>query len=372
MKLSDIPTPAYVIDREKLEGNLRILSRVEKDTGCRILLAQKAFSCYRYYPLIGQYISGTAASGLYEARLSHEEMGKENHVFCPAYTAEEFPEIAEMCDHIVFNSLAQISKFAPLCGPKNSIGLRVNPEFSTQGGGIYDPCAEGSRMGVRAADLEREGLPACVEGLHMHTLCEQGAEDFAATAAVFEERFGKYLKGLRWVNFGGGHHITKEGYDLGLLEKTVRHFADAYGVQVYLEPGEAVALNAGTLRTRVLEIVRNGMDIAILDCSAECHMPDVLEMPYRPPLPGSGMPGEKRYAYRLSSRTCLAGDVIGDYSFDSPLREGDVLTFGDMAIYTMVKNNTFNGMPLPAIAEKDGEECTVIKSFGYDDFKRRV
>lgn len=370
MKLSDLPTPAYVIDEEKLIKNLEILKGVEKRTGCKILLAQKAFSCYAFYPLISQYISGTTASGLYEARLSHEEFQGENHVYCPAYLDEEFDEIAQICDHIVFNSFAQLQKFAPRAG-KASVGLRINPQFSTQGGGIYDPCAPFSRLGISKENF-RPDLLAGVEGLHIHTLCEQGAEPLAATVEAFEKDFGSFLSRMKWLNLGGGHHITKEGYDIGLLEKTVKRLSDGYGVQVYLEPGEAVALDAGRLQTRVLEIVRNGMDIAILDSSAECHMPDVLEMPYRPPLLGSGKAGEKAYTYRLSSRTCLAGDVIGDYSFDKPLKEGDLLIFGDMAIYTMVKNNTFNGMPLPTIAKKCGDRYEILKTFGYTDFKTRL
>ncbi|MDE6868328.1 MAG: carboxynorspermidine decarboxylase [Clostridia bacterium] len=370
MKLSDLPTPVYAIDEDKLKKNLEILNGVERRTGCKILLAQKAFSCFYFYPLISKYLSGTTASGLYEAKLSSEYFGKENHVFCPAYQDGEIDEIAELCTHIVFNSFAQLKKFLPRV--KNaSAGLRINPGFSTQGGGIYDPCAPFSRLGVTKANFNEDLLDG-VEGFHIHTLCEQGAEDLAATVESFEKDFGKYFKNLKWLNLGGGHHITKEGYNLALLEKTVKRLSQTYGLQIYLEPGEAVALNAGYLHTRVLEIVKNGMDIAILDCSAECHMPDVLEMPYRPPLLGAGQAGKKKFTYRLSSRTCLAGDVLGDYSFDKPLKEGDILTFGDMAIYTMVKNNTFNGMPLPAIAVVRGDDYGIIKSFGYADFKERL
>ena len=370
MKFENLPTPVYVIDEEKLERNLEALANVEKRAGCKILLAQKAFSCYAFYPLIARYLSGTASSGLFEARLSFEEFGKENHVYCPAYLDSEIEEIAAICDHIVFNSIAQFEKFSRRINGK-SAGLRINPEFSTQGGGIYDPCAPNSRLGVIKAHL-KNGLPSGIEGLHMHTLCEQGAEDLLATVQSFENDFGGLLKGLKWLNLGGGHHITKAGYNVSLLEKTVKSLSDKYGVQIYLEPGEAVALNAGYLHAKTLEIVENGINIAILDASAECHMPDVLEMPYRPPLLNSGAAGEKKYLYRLSSRTCLAGDVIGDYSFDNPLKEGDILTFEDMAIYTMVKNNTFNGMPLPAIAVKRGGNYEIIKSFGYSDFKSRL
>ena len=365
-----LPTPVYIIDEDALTKNLEILNGVQKRTGCKILLAQKAFSAYAFYPLISKYLSGTTASGLYEARLADEHFEGENHVYCPAYLDGEFDEIAAICDHIVFNSFNQLQKFAPRAGGA-SIGLRVNPMFSTQGGGIYDPCAPFSRLGVTKNNL-RPDLMECVEGLHIHTLCEQGAEDLAATVELFERDFGEYLPGMNWLNLGGGHHITKAGYNIDLLERTIMRLADRYSVDIYLEPGEAVALNAGYLKTRVLDIVNNGMDIAILDSSAECHMPDVLEMPYRPPLDGGAPAGEKAHTYRLASRTCLAGDVIGDYSFDTPLHEGDILTFGDMAIYTMVKNNTFNGMPLPAIARKSGKNYEIIKTFGYADFKSRL
>lgn len=366
-----LPTPAYVIDEAALVRNLEILAALERQTGCKVLLAQKAFSAYRLYPLIGRYLSGTTASGLFEARLGREEMNKENHVYCPAYLDGEFDEIAELCDHIVFNSFAQKEKFFAR-RKQASVGLRVNPECSTQEHAIYDPCAPGSRLGVTRANFREDCLEG-VEGLHFHTLCEQNADALEVTVAAFERNFGPFLKGMRWLNLGGGHHITRADYDRERLARIVCRLADTYGVQIYLEPGEAVALHAGTLLTTVLELVDNGVQTAILDASAACHMPDVLEMPYRPPLQGAGKPGEKPYCYRLASRTCLAGDVIGDYSFDAPLAEGDLLTFEDMAIYTMVKNNTFNGMNLPAIflRRTDGR-CEFVKSFGYRDFKERL
>ena len=370
MQLSQIPTPVYVIDEDKLIKNLEILAGVQENTGCKILLAQKAFSCYHFYPLIAKYLAGATASGLYEAKLAHEGMGGENHVFCPAYLESEFGEIAEICDHIVFNSVAQVKKFAPLAKGR-SLGLRINPEHSTQLSPIYDPCAAGSRLGVTKAAFSEDVL-SFLEGFHIHPLCEQGAEDMISTVRAFEKNFGQYFKNLKWLNLGGGHHITKQGYDIPLLESEIKRLSDKYGVQIYLEPGEAIALNAGYLYTKVLEIVHNGIDIAILDSSAECHMPDVLEMPYRPPLKDSGEAGEKKYTCRLSSRTCLAGDVIGDYSFDKPLKCGDTLRFDDMAIYSMVKNNTFNGMPLPAIAKVKNGEYSIIKTFGYADFKGRL
>ena len=387
--MEQLPTPCYVVEEAKIEKNLQILRGVMDRTGARILLAQKAFSMYSLYPLIGRYLSGATASGLYEARLGMEEMvqplrrlGKEceNHVFSPAFRKEEFDRILEYCDHIVFNSLKQVERFAPQareCG--KSVGLRVNPQCSTQEGHpIYDPCAPGSRLGATKETLiktlkEADSLLSLIDGLHFHTLCEQDADALEETLLAVEEAFGEFLPHMKWVNFGGGHHITKEGYDIERLERCIKRVQDQYGLTVYLEPGEAVALNAGYLVTTVLETMHNHMDIAILDTSAACHMPDVLEMPYRPPLMDSGEPGQKAYTYRLGGPTCLAGDIIGDYSFDHPLREGDRLYFQDMAIYSMVKNNTFNGMPLPSIAllRKDGS-CKLVKQFGYEDFKGRL
>lgn len=380
MELCKLPTPCYVVDEEKLIHNLTILQKVEQDTGCHILLAQKAFSFFYSYPLIGKYISGTTASGLYEARLGMEEMGKENHVFCPAYKKEEIEELDRICDHIIFNSAGQYEKFHELCA-NSSIGIRINPECSTQEGhAIYDPCAYGSRLGMTLEQLgkwleeKHKGcLPKDVEGLHFHTLCEQNADDLKKTLDAVEEKFAPLLLQIKWLNMGGGHHITREDYDIELLKDCIRHMKETYGVEVYLEPGEAIALNAGYLITEVLDKVKNSLEILILDASAACHMPDVLEMPYRPPLKDGGEPGEKAYTYRLSSATCLAGDVIGDYSFDKEIKIGDKLLFEDMAIYSMVKNNTFNGMPLPAIAiQKAGGDCQIVKTFGYKDFKERL
>ena len=377
MRRDELRTPCYIIDEDKLENNLRILKSVEEDTGARILLAQKAFSCFYEYPLIGNYISGATASGLYEARLGHEEMGKENHVFSPAYRTEDIIELNEICDHIIFNSVAQLLKHHKAC-TKASIGLRVNPECSTQDGhDIYDPCAPGSRLGVTLLQLEeaiQDGLDInLLEGLHFHTLCEQNSDDLAKTLEAFEDKFGKYLYQMKWLNMGGGHHITREDYDIELLKACIVRIKEKYNVQVYLEPGEAIALNAGYLDTTVMDIVSNGdYKILILDASAACHMPDVLEMPYRPPLKDSGQAGEKEFTYRLSSCTCLAGDVIGDYSFDREIKVGDRLEFQDMAIYSMVKNNTFNGMPLPDIAVTKAGDYKVIRSFEYSSFKNRL
>ena len=373
LTINNVKTPCYVIDEAALVKNLEILRDVEKKAGCRILLAQKVFSNYAFYPLIGRYISGAAASGLYEARLAHEELRGENHVFCPAYKDAELDELLDICDHIIFNSFAQWKKFRERAlSHGGSFGIRINPECSTQEHGIYDPCAPGSRLGVTLANFEPDELEG-ISGLHFHTLCEQDSDALAATLKAVEERFGEYLYKMKWLNMGGGHHITRDDYDRELLISEIKRIKEKYGIEVYLEPGEAVALNAGYLVTTVEEIVENGIKIAVLDASAACHMPDVLEMPYRPPLEGGAEPNEKRHTYRLSSRTCLAGDVIGDYSFDAPLEAGSRLIFRDMAIYTTVKNNTFNGMPLPSICgmKPDGE-VYVIREFGYEDFKGRV
>ena len=378
MRRNELPTPCYVIQEEQLRQNLEILKGVMDRTGCKILLAQKAFSMYEVYPLIAQYLSGTTASGLYEARLGAEEMGipfgKETHIFSPAYKEEEFDEILTYCDHIVFNSFEQLERFGKRAAEAGkSVGLRINPQYSTQEGHeIYDPCATGSRLGVTIEKFRPE-LLEYVDGLHFHTLCEQDAQPLHDTLKEVERQFGEWLPKMKWLNFGGGHHITREGYDIALLEQCICDMKEKYDLEIFLEPGEAVALNAGVLLTKVEEIVENSIQIAILDTSAACHMPDVLEMPYRPPLQDGYEAEEKAYTYRLAGPTCLAGDVIGDYSFAEPLKRGDTLTFEDMAIYTMVKNNIFNGMRLPAIVleDKDGE-CRVVRQFGYEDFKMRL
>ena len=366
-----INTPAYVIDEAALIKNLEILKDVKERAGCRILLAQKAFSAFAVYPLIAKYLDGTTASGLFEARLGKEEFTGEVHVFSPAFTESDIKELDQIADHIVFNSVNQLKKYRSLI-KRAGVGLRVNPECSTQDKPIYDPCAPGSRLGVTRENFDPEVLKY-IDGLHFHTLCEQDSDALEQTLAAFEEKFGEFIPGLKWVNFGGGHHITRDDYDRDRLVRLVSDFKARYGVEVYLEPGEAIALNAGYLITRVADVVKNGIDVAVLDASAACHMPDVLEMPYRPPLYLGGEPGEKAHTYRLAGGTCLAGDIIGDYSFDEELHEGDVLCFEDMAIYSMVKNNTFNGIPLPEIGllKADGSYRT-IKRFGYKDFKERL
>jgi carboxynorspermidine decarboxylase len=371
--MHDLPTPCYVVDEAKLIQNLTLLKSVAERSGCKVLLAQKAFSMFSLYPLMREYLSGTAASGLFEAKLGAKHFGGETHVYSPAYKEEDFGELTRICGHIIFNSFAQWRRFGQQALDAGcECGLRVNPECSTQDHAIYDPCAPGSRLGVTLENFEPDALEG-ISGLHMHTLCEQNADALVTTLQAAEEKFGAVFHRMKWINLGGGHHITRADYDVETLVLELIRIRDTYDVQVYIEPGEAVALNAGWLVTTVLDVMRNGMDIAILDTSAACHMPDVIEMPYRPPLMDSGLPGERPYTYRLAGPTCLAGDVIGDYSFDAPLKPGDRLAFGDMAIYTMVKNNTFNGMPLPAIAMRgrDGDIRTV-KTFGYEDFEQRL
>ena len=373
--LSGLRTPCYVLDEQKLEDNLRLLRAVADAAGCRILLAQKAFSMFSVYPLIRDYLDGTAASGLHEARLGHEKFGKETHTFSPAFTEDDFPDILRASDHIIFNSFAQWQRFRAIAlQAGKSCGIRINPEFPTQDPehALYDPCTPGSRLGVIRAEF-RPDLAEGLSGLHFHCLCEQNADALEATLAAVEDRFGFWLASLKWINFGGGHHITRPDYDIERLIRLVRRFRDRYGLTVYLEPGEAVALDAGYLIARVVDVMRNSMPIAILDASAACHMPDVLEMPYRPNMLDSGLPGERAITVRLGGPTCLAGDVIGDYSFDRLPKPADRMVFKDMAIYTMVKNTTFNGIRLPDLVNwhRDGT-FEVVRHFGYEEFKNRL
>ncbi|WP_161980409.1 carboxynorspermidine decarboxylase [Streptococcus sp. S784/96/1] len=374
MRLEQVPTPSYVIDEGQLEKNLQILARVQEEAGCKVLLAQKAYSLYATYPLISRYLSGTTASGLYEARLGREEFPGEVHVFAPAFKDSEIDEVLEMSDHIVFNSERQLRQHSDKCrAAKVSVGLRINPEYSTQGDhALYDPCAYGSRFGVTIDKFNPEVMNL-VDGLHFHTLCEQNSDDLVTTLAAVEEKFGQYLHQIKWLNFGGGHHVTREDYNVDLLISEIKRIQEKYDVDVYIEPGEAIALNAGYLATEVLDIVENGINTLVLDTSATCHMPDVLEMPYRPPLRDSFEANEKSFTYRLSSNTCLTGDIIGDYSFEKPVEIGDRLYFEDMAIYSFVKNNTFNGIGLPSLylMDKNGD-CRLVKAFGYEDFKGRL
>ena len=388
--------PRYIIDESALKRNLEVLKGVSDRTGVKILLAQKAFSCTAVYPLCAEYLAGTTASSLFEAKHGHDNFGGETHVFAPAFIPEEMDELLGLVDHIVFNSPRQVSLYGETARKRGvSVGLRVNPEVSVATTPAYDPCRPSSRLGTKLADLNaslstRSLQPSTLnfelstlDGLHFHCLCEQGVEELRKVLAGFEEKFGEFLPQMKWVNFGGGHHITRADYDVDGLVELVNSFRSRHPhLDVYLEPGEAIALNAGTLESRVLEIQPKGADgiaNAILDTSAACHMPDVIEMPYTPRVvggtihdPASNEP-RSAHLYRFGGPTCLAGDEIGTYAFDRPLKEGDVVTFEDMAIYSMVKNNTFNGINLPDIVlrHEDGSEET-LRTFGYDDFASRL
>ena len=374
--IDKLPSPCYIVDERLLKKNLEVLDYVQKESGANIILATKAFSMFSTFPLIGKYLKGVTSSSLFEARLGYEEMGKQVHIFSPAYREDEFEDIMKYSDHIIFNSFNQWKLYRDRVknykDKKIQCGIRINPEYSEIETDIYNPCFENSRMGVTLKNFQENDLDG-IDGLHFHTMCEQNSDTLARTIKVVDEKFGKYIKNMKWLNFGGGQHITKDDYDLKTLIESVLYMKNKYNIEIYLEPGEAVALNSGFLVSTVLDITNNGMDIAILDTSAACHMPDVLEMPYRPNIIGSGKPYEYEYTYRFGGPTCLAGDIIGDYSFKEPLKIGDKLIFCDMAIYSMVKNNTFNGINLPSIvkySEENGVE--IIKEFGYEDFKGRL
>jgi len=371
-----VPSPCYVSDRGKLAQNLAILDTIQRRTGCTILLALKGFAQWRLFGQIKPVLKGTTASSLDEARLGAEEFGGETHIFSPAYSEQELPELLGYVDHLVFNSFSQWSRFRDqvLTAPRKiSCGIRVNPEHSEVGVDIYNPCGRYSRLGVTRAEFKPELLDG-IEGLHFHALCEQNADALQHTLAAFEKRFGEFIPGRRWLNFGGGHHITRPDYDLELLCRLIEDMQQKYGIPVYLEPGEAIALEIGVLVCEVVDLVKNELEIAILDASAAAHMPDVLEMPYRPRLAGAGEPGEFAHTYRLGGPTCLAGDVIGDYSFPRPLAIGQRLVFRDMAHYTMVKNTTFNGVRLPSIAiyDPDSGRIEAVRRFGYEDYRNRL
>lgn len=376
INISELPSPCYIVDERLLTRNLEILKSVQDRTGCKILLALKGFSMHSVFPLVGKYLKGVTASSLFEARLGFEKMGKEVHVYAPAYQDEEFDELISYCDHIVFNSFNQWNKFRDkvknVKSKKIECGLRINPEYSEIETPIYNPCYKYSRLGVVLANFKPQELDG-IDGLHFHTMCEQNADTLERTIKVVDDKFGDFIKKMKWLNLGGGHHITRPDYDIETLVRCILYLKDRYSVDIYLEPGEAIALNTGYLVAKVLDIVDNGMKIAILDTSAACHMPDVLEMPYRPRIIDAGEPGEYSHTYRLGGMTCLAGDVIGDYSFKQPLKPGDRLVFCDMAHYTMVKNNMFNGVNLPSIAlYNDTEGIRVIRQFNYDDFSTRL
>jgi len=364
------------VDEDALVRNVALLGKIQERTGCRILLALKAFAMWKMFPLLRETLRGVCASSPHEARLGRECFGGEVHAFAAAYSQQDFSRLLEVCDHIVFNSFSQLKRFRPMVREAVqdvSLGLRVNPEYSEAPARLYDPCAPFSRLGIRREQFQGQDLSG-VSGLHFHTLCEQNSDALERTLEAFEAKFKDLIPMMEWVNFGGGHHITRSDYDVDLLCELVAGFTERYGKVVYLEPGEAVALNAGYLVSKVLDIVRNEIDIAILDTSAAAHMPDVLEMPYRPEVFGAGLPGQRRYTYRLAGLSCLAGDVIGDYSFEEPLEPGTRVVFLDMAHYTMVKTNTFNGIGLPAIAvcRPSQDHIRIIRQFHYEDFKNRL
>ena len=399
---SRVPSPCFVVDEVAVENNLKILDRVQRESGAKVLLALKAFSMFSLAPLVGSYLSGTCASGLHEARLGYEEFGAratptgedvvgkeggaerstrkgEVHTYSAAYTARDLPEILQLSKHVVFNSFAQWQRFQPQikaaqrARPELEFGLRINPMHSEGATPIYDACAPGSRLGITRVAFEGQDLSG-ISGLHFHTLCEQGFGPLDRTLAVVEEQFADILPQLKWLNLGGGHHITAADYDVEGLIARIKALQEKYQLQVYLEPGEAIAIHTGVLVSEVLDLVHNQKDLAILDTSATCHMPDTLEMPYRADILGAGEQGEKACDYRLGGQTCLAGDVMGDYSFDAPLQIGQRLVFDDMAHYTMVKTSTFNGIGLPAIALWNSQSDTlrVVREFGYEDFKTRL
>ncbi len=377
---AQVTTPAFVVDEGLLRDNLAILEGVKEQTGCRILLALKCFAMFSVFPLLRQTLDGICASSPHEARLGREEFGREVHSFAAAYSADDIEQLAVSSDHLVFNSFDQLGRFRTLAartaeaaGRTLAFGLRINPEHSEGATPIYDPCASGSRLGIRRGDFQTDKL-AAITGLHWHNLCEQDADCLERTVAAVERSFGEVLPQMEYVNFGGGHHITREGYDLDLLVQIINRFQSRWGTRVYLEPGEAVALNCGYLVSTVLDVVQADMPVAIIDTSVPAHMPDVLEMPYRPHIIGSALPGEKPFTCRIGGLSCLAGDVAGEYSFDRPLVAGDRLVFTDMAIYTMVKTNTFNGVQLPSIVlyQPNIDTLSVVRRFGYQDFKTRL
>lgn len=379
LDLSRLPSPCFVVDEVAVERNLRILNHVQTASGAKVLAALKAFSMWSLAPLTARYLSGTCASGLHEARLGFEEYGGEVHVFAAAFSQQDIDELLTFAHHIVFNSCGQWLRFREQClaaqeqRPELHFGLRINPEHSEGAVPIYDPCAPGSRLGIPLSQLDETALVG-ISGLHFHTLCEQGFEPLQRTVKAMEAKFGHLLPQMQWVNFGGGHHITADGYNIDGLIEMIQDFKQRHQVEVYLEPGEAVAIGSGILSCEVLDISWNHLDQAILDTSATCHMPDTLEMPYRPDITSSGLPDEKLHTYRLGGLTCLAGDVIGDYSFDKPLEIGQRLVFEDMSHYTMVKTTTFNGTKLPSLAiwNSETDDLRVVKSFGYSDFKERL
>jgi len=371
----NLPSPCWLLEEDLLRKNLEVMQKIRQRTGAHILLALKGYALWKSFPLISRYLDGCCASGLHEAKLAHETFGKEVHTYSPAFKEEEIEEIAQISHHLVFNSPAQFKRFAPQAkktNPKLSLGLRLNPEYSASPREIYNPCGLNSRLGTTKKNFDESILEEC-EGFHFHALCEQDSDALEHVLKNFEEKFGTYISRMKWINFGGGHHITRKGYDIEKLIALIRNFKEKYDVEVYLEPGEAIGWETGTLITTVLDIVHNGMDIAILDSSAEAHMPDTIIMPYRAEVRGAGKAGEKAHTYRLAGNTCLAGDIMGDYSFDAPLNIGDKIIFEDQMHYTMVKATTFNGIRLPVIAiKREDGTVEVVREFGYEDFRNRL
>ncbi len=369
----ELPSPCFVCEEELLKKNLELLKKVQDEAGVKILLALKGFALYSTFDLCKEYLQGCCASGLHEALLASKEFGREVHTYSPAFKEEEVDEIVSLSNHIVFNSIAQLKRFENKAIGKTSIGLRVNPEFSSVEVDLYNPCGAFSRLGITRKNFDKDAI-ANVDGLHFHALCEQNVDALEGALNSFEEKFGEFLPQMKWVNFGGGHHITRADYDVNALIYLLKEFKLRYPhLEVYLEPGEAVGWKTGYLVATVLDIVNNGMDIAILDTSAEAHMPDTLAMPYRADIKDSADVNVKEYSYRLGGNTCLAGDIIGDYSFDEPLKIGDKIILEDMIHYTMVKTTTFNGIKLPSIAIKKGDGCyQIVKNFGYNEYKSRL
>jgi carboxynorspermidine decarboxylase len=375
MKEEDLTTPYYLCDERLLERNLQLLNRVQKESGAKIILALKGFAMHAIFPLVKEYLHGCTASGLHEAQLAHEKFSKEVHTYSPAYKEEDIVEIAKISNHIVFNTPSQLMRFKDRVkeiNPNVHLSLRLNPEVSSSPVDIYNPCALYSRLGTTLKNFDESLLPY-LDGLNFHALCEQDVDALEEVLVAFEEKFSAYFSELKYINFGGGHHITKKGYDVERLISLIKRFREKYGVEVYLEPGEAVGWEVGYLVSSVLDVFHNGMSVAILDTSAEAHMPDTLAMPYRADVRGSANAGEKPHTYRLGGNTCLAGDIMGDYSFDEPLRVGDRVVFEDQIHYTFVKNTTFNGIKLPSLVVKrrDGT-LEVVKEFGYEDYKERL
>jgi carboxynorspermidine decarboxylase len=372
---NNLPSPCWLLEETLLKKNLELIQKIKNRTGVKVLLALKGYALWKSFPLIKPYLNGCCASGLHEAKLAHETFAREVHTYSPAFKEEELEEIALISHHLVFNSPAQFKRFATQAkkiNPKLTLGLRLNPEYSEAPKEIYNPCGLNSRLGTTRANFDESILEQC-DGLHFHALCEQDSDALEHVLNNFEKKFGKYIPQMKWINFGGGHHITRKGYDIEKLIALIRNFKEKYDVEVYLEPGEAIGWETGTLITTVLDIVHNGMDIAILDSSAEAHMPDTIIMPYRADVRGAGKAGEKAHTYRLAGNTCLAGDIMGDYSFDTPLNIGDKVIFEDQMHYTMVKATTFNGIKLPSIAiEREDGTVEVVREFGYEDFKNRL